>query len=499
MKSKYIKGITMENKLSAARKVVSAVALFVLVVAVGVFVVYNPAFNRSNVFVILTFFINIALFVSQLLLSSTEHAFGFKVMFWTFNLFFFGLAPFYQYVSGSAIWGYKPTDREFLINNILVLAWSAMYIIGGTIQFGKKKRALTPFTKEIDKTKYKFVIRKNVLNAMLLISLLIVVYYLVFVGCENMFYRETSSNPELNGSTMLVLLEEHILKNIVVFTFVIHVVEAKEKKFISAQLVLSTICLLINNFPTGLSRFAMAAVYAGIMIIVIDKTRKGRWFVTVFILALVVVFPALDIFRNVDTFEAATNFWNSVKKEIESIYTTGDYDSYAMFINVRRYVNFFDYSYGYQLLGALFFFFPRSIWSTKPMGTWYTAFLALHPEFTNVSAPLIAEGYIDFGVLGVVIYALVIGALTAWADKKYWSSNDPLSKERIVYPFLMMQFFFLLRGDLMSGIAFFAGKYATGTLVYWMVIKKVLVNNENETPEKPRLSKYIKVKNLKDK
>ena len=413
-------------------------------------------------------------------------------MFWTFNLFFFGLAPFYQYVSGSAIWGYKPTDREFVISNVYILTWVICFILGGKIYFNKKNaKKRIAFTKSIDEAEYTYIIRKNSLNILLVAAVVVVGYYAVFVGIENMFIRNSSSNKAIELTSMR-LLEEHVLKNIVVFNFVLHALEGKQKHIITPQLVIATACLLICCFPTALARYSMAAVYASIMIILFDKTRNGRWFITVFILALVVVFPAINVFRSVNSLESATNFWATIKENIESVYTGGDYDSYAMFINVRRYKNFFGYSYGNQLLGALLFFFPRSIWTTKPMGTGSTVFLALHPEFTNVSAPLIAEGYIDFGIIGVAIYALVAGAITSWADKKYWASDNPLSKERVVFPFLMFQFFFVLRGDLMSGGAYLIARMVMGLLTYYFVVKKVPVG-EGET-EIPKLKKckYIK-------
>ena len=140
------------------------------------------------------------------------------------------------------------------------------------------------------------------------------------------------------------------------------------------------------------------------------------------------------------------------------------------------------------------FFVPRAIWAAKPLGTGSTVFIALHPEFTNVSAPLLAEGFMDFGVFGVVVYAVVAGAITAWADKKYWESNNPLSKERVVYPFLMFQFFFLLRGDLMSGGAYLMARLVMGLAIYYFVVKKVPVGDTDTEPVMPRISKYIKQK-----
>ena len=476
MKSKYIKGISIEQKYKTANKVLSAVGLFVLVIAVGVFVVYNPAFIRHNFVVIITFFINITLFISQLIASTSERSFSFRAMFWIFNLFFFGLAPFYQYVSGSSVWGIKSSDNDFLISNVYILFWSALYICGYKLHFNnqKNKMKIRKPSLILDKEapQYEYQIRRNALNVMLLFSVLIVFYYLTVVGAENMFLRSTSGNEVIADSTPLKLLELHVLKNTVVFTTALHIADAKQRKFVSAQLIIAIACLLICCFPTSLSRYNMAAIYTGIMIISFNKTRKGRWFMVRFVLALVVIFPAIDIFRNLDTLREATDFGATIRKEIKGIYTTGDYDTYSMFINVRRYVNFFGHSFGNQLLGALLFFVPRSFWASKAVGTGHTVFLALHPEFTNVSAPLISEGYMDFGVVGIVVYGILTGAITQLLDKRYWTSSSPLSKERIIYPFLIFQFFFLLRGDMMSGGAYLIAKYVMGTLIYLAVVKK---------------------------
>ena len=89
---------------------------------------------------------------------------------------------------------------------------------------------------------------------------------------------------------------------------------------------------------------------------------------------------------------------------------------------------------------------------------------------------------------------MVTGAITSWADKKYWTMNDRLSKERIVYPFLIIQFFFLLRGDMMSGGAYLIARMVMGLAIYYFVVKKVPISETDKLPEKPTLSKYIKQK-----
>ena len=111
-------------------------------------------------------------------------------------------------------------------------------------------------------------------------------------------------------------------------------------------------------------------------------------------------------------------------------------------------------TYGKQLLGALLFFIPRSIWPSKPFGSGYTVFTAFNNPFSNVSCPLIAEGYINFGLFGIIIFALMFGYLSSYLDCKFKNNISKRDSFILLYPFLLGAYFFMLRGDLMSSYAY---------------------------------------------
>ena len=91
----------------------------------------------------------------------------------------------------------------------------------------------------------------------------------------------------------------------------------------------------------------------------------------------------------------------------------------------KKYVEEFGISWGNQLLGAILFFVPRSIWPSKPLGTGHTAIVALDQHyFSNVSAPLIAEGYVNFGIVGVVLFALAAGWIFRKLDSAFWCRRE---------------------------------------------------------------------------
>jgi hypothetical protein len=72
--------------------------------------------------------------------------------------------------------------------------------------------------------------------------------------------------------------------------------------------------------------------------------------------------------------------------------------------------------------------------------------------FTNLSAPLIAEGYLDFGLVGVILYAGVAAFVVALLNKMALRSSKWVYYPSAIYGgvFLMI----VLRGSLMIALGF---------------------------------------------
>ena len=109
--------------------------------------------------------------------------------------------------------------------------------------------------------------------------------------------------------------------------------------------------------------------------------------------------------------------------------------------------------YGRQLLGVVLFFVPREIWPNKPVGS--GAFMAdhLNMNFTNLSANYFAEGYINFGGAGIVLFLIILVWSCAYLDRigvRVQRQNPPLF---VLYLQVIFVLFYLLRGDLMSSFA----------------------------------------------
>lgn len=96
----------------------------------------------------------------------------------------------------------------------------------------------------------------------------------------------------------------------------------------------------------------------------------------------------------------------------------------------------------------------RTFWPTKPSGSGAIVAAAQGQSVTNVSCPLPAEAIINFGLVGLLIGALVVGWLLKRIDDCYWHGDELSLFMTISYPQLLFFFFFMMRGDLLSTFAF---------------------------------------------
>ena len=180
----------------------------------------------------------------------------------------------------------------------------------------------------------------------------------------------------------------------------------------------------------------------------------------------------MDAFRN-NAFENV-NFvkaFQNIFKDFTLYYTEGHFDAYSMLIQTLRYVKIHGIEWGRQLLGNVLFFIPRKFWENKPVGSGYTIMESLGRQFKNVSEPLLAEGYINFSIVGLLVFGFLLGMVSKMLDEFFWKNagnenNDTYTYLDIIYPFGMMFLFFIMRGDMLSSISYFTAYIAISLLLY---------------------------------
>ena len=72
----------------------------------------------------------------------------------------------------------------------------------------------------------------------------------------------------------------------------------------------------------------------------------------------------------------------------------------------------------------MLFFVPRNYWLDKPVGSGYEMANHLNYTFNNISMPFLGEGYVNFGVFGVTIFAMMLGVFMGLVDKFFSYSSS---------------------------------------------------------------------------
>jgi hypothetical protein len=130
----------------------------------------------------------------------------------------------------------------------------------------------------------------------------------------------------------------------------------------------------------------------------------------------------------------------------------GDYnfDSFQVISLTTIYCEKNGYSFGKQLLLPMFFWVPRSIWPSKPIGTSDMVASSFDLPNLNISAPFWTEAYVNFGVVGIFFFFFFLGIFALYVDSIL--SSKVITTNRLIFTsFFAANMIILLRGDLTTG------------------------------------------------
>ena len=284
-----------------------------------------------------------------------------------------------------------------------------------------------------------------------------------------MFFRGLASSEDggeltdLGGGNVGLLLFDKVIRALPFACYILAAHYGVQKK---VRMILLLI-MFITLFPVALARNATAMYWLPVAFLLFNFIKRENVFVLSMLFGLLVIFPLLENFRhwsgefniglsfdflNEMHFDASQNFMIVIKNEVVT--------------------------WGRQLLGALLFWLPRSLWETKPIGS--GAFVAeeYNCDFTNISMPWFAEGYINFGYLGVILFTVLLSWFCSFYDSKYWNSRNRYSQFTPYYLLLVSSLLFFLRGDLMSSLAYTLATLFDIYIVYKMTASDSLCTEE---------------------
>lgn len=207
------------------------------------------------------------------------------------------------------------------------------------------------------------------------------------------------------------------------------------------------VLLLVAN-PISNSRYTSGTVYLAVLasLGLVATRPRFRALCAGFVASLVLLFPIADAFR----YTTSASFKAS---DPVAALTTGDFDAYAQIVNTVQYVHEHGVTYGYQALGPLVFWIPRAVWPAKPIDTGILLANSRGYDFTNLSAPLWAELFINGGWLALALGMFVFGLLIRRWDAGIVASLRATRTPGLLASILPFYLLILLRGSLLQATA----------------------------------------------
>lgn len=383
-----------------------------------------------------------------------KYAYSLDSFHWMFILFFCSVAPIMQASYGQFPWGMNVDSNLLTITIFILIIWLFIYSI--SYEIGKN---IDNKFKSNKKCKNKIEDKELIVNSILLliISFISTILVMKFLGFENLFSRAIGNdNVDFNTQKISILIMENVIRNIPLICSSILFI--RYKKISNIYFLLSFICTIITKFPTGIGRFTLAVAYIGLLVIIFNKFfSSSKKLELILSVGIMYIFPLTNIFRYIEISKITLQDMINNFKTLNTSFQSGDFDAFSIFMRAVDSINYQGPILG-AILGSLLFFIPRKIWSTKPVGSGTYIANMQGLSFDNLSTPIMAEGYINGGIIGVVILAFIIGIILGIVDSRYWKMKNMNYFEYtylyLVYPYLLGYMFTNCRGALISTYAY---------------------------------------------
>ena len=375
-------------------------------------------------------------------------------IFWLYALFILLIPGLVQMNDGSYYWdtllGY-PAEQELLAS--LILACGIIITDISYILFSRNaKHSICSNSLRINEDKYLKILKIFTLIGVAWSSYLFARFGFSFFlrsrGAVASDFGDTFSLAELG---LIIGLNSALLTALFISCFqqVIRK-DLQKNSWYKFLLIVNASQYLIINYPGRVARFALLGTLLSLVFIYIKNSKSkidiGFWLTVSFPLSLYYVFRFLGGYNRsgIFDFDAA---WSSAKNLKDNL-SSGDFDGFQMTILGVRYVISEGYTWGNQILSALLFFVPRSIWENKALPT--GALLGTNEGFsyTNLSSPIYIEGYLDLGFIGVAILAYILGYLIFASDRALHKNEANIT----ILPAIVFTAFLpiILRGSLLA-------------------------------------------------
>ena len=226
-------------------------------------------------------------------------------------------------------------------------------------------------------------------------------------------------------------------------------------------------------WPTSVPRYWLGTAALGLWFIIRPPTSPQARATLAMMLTVIfaLVFPFADAFRrSVSTDSLVVE----LRGDNQSFWASRDWDAFQMTADAIRLRDEVGVSGGKNLFGAALFWVPRSMWPAKPEPTGRMVARAAGRRFERVSMPLVAEAYLAFGALGVLVGGGLIGLSVGRIEAM---SGDTRTPTWMLHATVAAYMTFVLRGALMPAVA-----YGTPLIgMVWLVTRRMRQGGRSPT------------------
>lgn len=394
----------------------------------------------------------------------------FEMMFWCYTYIFLGLAPLAQLREDFWPFSVPRIDNTYVAAAaLIVLVGCGAFLSGAGFDSVASVRWRRKAERTYDVVKQVFTINYTRTVVLSVVAILIDVYFLSKLGWTIFLQSRTevfdsANNAWGQSSTFPILRGAAATAPLVAFLALIRfrreaksarvrganissiVMSSNTVLLVGVGIVLAVVMNPISNarYFSGTAMLSVATAFG-----LFATRQRFRFTACGFVVGMLLIFPLADAFRN--SSEGELKSTNPIQ-----LLLAGDYDSFAQLMN--------GYLVGArdgivplkQFSGVLFFWVPRTLWTSKPMDTGPYIAQGRGYFFTNLSAPLWIEFYLNGSWLLLAVGMFAMGfALHRWdtrldADLAFYRMPGLLG---CILPFYLM---ILLRGSLLQAASFLA-------------------------------------------
>lgn len=409
---------------------------------------------------------------SSYCLFADEMPHSLNKLWWLFGAIFLGFVPSVQAAVHHSPWLQGDIlPLTMLRANGLILGCFGLYYL--LRRYLRRHAAATVATFFPDHYIRRFRVFAPVL--MLVCCACLVMAY----GPKGLLLRGHAEAAALHYNSAFQLLFDKGLRGIMLYLALAAILLYRQKALSGSTLTLLLSVDFIGNFPLALPRYLAFTIYLSWLLAAGFRWMERRHVFTVMILSLLLLAgPVVDVTRyaGIDMQRRMQSPTALFKKS----YLTSDFDAYSSLCRAMQFTDEQGITRGRQLGGVLFFFIPRTIWPGKPVGSGAFLFTNLGADFfKNVSCTFLAEGYINFGLVGSLLFTLLITVLITRYDAYYRSRSEALACYRTIFYFIFCgMLLFLLRGDLLSSFAYTCGLLVSGWLTHRFITGALLITKK---------------------